>query len=322
MNCLRLSFLTSLLVIGAALAPAQEVEVDPAARTTVTFIVNDADEKDLVLAGVRIGLARTSNGVYEITGVTDAQGRFTTPAATGTWYVTYKLPNYVPIDHTETTLRGPEDTLTTTLSLALEASGEEVAQRIRIILNWGMRQEQVRDADSHLWCACQDPQGHVSYQNTRHARDTHGVELDVDDRDWGGPETITLINPPPGEYVYWVHNFSGPPATLADSEAIVRVLFDDAVAAEYRVIPGADQAVWRPFKTLVVDPILGARLIPYTPAELATDLPLQPPALPASAPPAIPNLPARGEQGCGAGCFLCPFFIVLPLFLFSRKKKK
>ena len=92
--------------------------------------------------------------------------------------------------------------------------------------------------------------------------------LDVDDTDWGGPETITLIDPPSGSYRYWVHNFSGPPATLGGADAVVRVIFGDRVAGEYRVPKDITSLVWLPFKAVVVD-ALEMRVVPFTTEELA-----------------------------------------------------
>ena len=52
---------------------------------------------------------------------------------------------------------------------------------------------------------------HVYYKS-RSTKPGTTSELDVDDTDWGGPETITLTNPAKGSYLYWVHDYSGPPA--------------------------------------------------------------------------------------------------------------
>jgi len=63
----------------------------------------------------------------------------------------------------------------------------------------------------------------------------------VDDTDWGGPETVTLTDPPPGSHVYWVHDYSGPPATLGTSDVVVRVVIGEQEAGEFRILRGVTQ---------------------------------------------------------------------------------
>lgn len=69
---------------------------------------------------------------------------------------------------------------------------------LRIVLDWGANPS---DMDSHLYS--QD--GHVYYLK----RQGHRANLDVDDVDGFGPETITIEEKPPGrKYLYAVHNFT------------------------------------------------------------------------------------------------------------------
>lgn len=69
----------------------------------------------------------------------------------------------------------------------------------RIVLSWGANPE---DLDSHLWT----PDGeHIWYGNTV----GENADLDVDDTDGYGPETITIRKLVEGTYVYAVKHFSG-----------------------------------------------------------------------------------------------------------------
>ena len=131
--------------------------------------------------------------------------------------------------------------MTVSLSRLLEAT-ESGGREVRIILNWGSRADQVEDADSHLACPCGARTGHVYYRNRTHEAPDHKVELDVDDTDWGGPETITLTRPVPGTYLYWVHDYSGPPATLGASDVVVRVVIGAEEAGEFRDLQGRHEA--------------------------------------------------------------------------------
>ena len=287
---------------------------EPVPLLPVTFQVNDADEKDKVLPGVAIGGARTPAGAYEWTGTTDASGQLRVPLAAGTWYVTYRLKDYVSVERTETVIRETNQLVTTTLSISIEASGPSDQRRIRIILNWGSRTDQVRDADSHATCVCQAPNAHVFYQNRQHVQMEHGLDLDLDDTDWGGPETITLRDPPPGSYAYWVHNYSGPPAVLAKADVVVRVLFGDTAAGEFRVPPDAKGRTWRPFKEIVVDALLEPKLVPFSTQELADQAALVP----------LWEDPARPDTQSGASKAWRWFFWIAVLWIVYRaiRRKK
>ena len=248
------------------------LRVAPAAaqgQVSITFQVNDAMVKNKVLPGVSIGIARTKKGEQVTGGETDAAGQLKTRLAPGKYYVTYQLDGYVPIERTPTEVSGTAQVITTTLSMMMESVGQADRRRIQIVLNWGSRPEQVKDADSHVVCACDGADPHVFFSTASHRAAGHSAALDVDDTDWGGPETITLLDPPPGTYRYWVHSYSGPPATLGDSDAVVRVVFGDKVAGEYRVPKDLRSRVWKPFKAVEVDRTLEPRVVAFSPEELA-----------------------------------------------------
>ena len=320
----RVLFLAGFLLgqIGTALW-AQDSAAATNAKVRVTFQVNDAFEKDLVLADVRIGVARAKGGEYVVAGKTDASGKFATELEPGTWYVTYKLANYVGLDYTETVVRDAGATITTTLSMSVEASGlQEGTRRIRIILNWGSRQDQVRDADSHVICACGGEGSHVYYQDKNHASGDHSAALDVDDTDWAGPETITLLEPPAGAYRYWVHDFSGQDATLAASEVVVRVLFGDTVAGEFRVPAHATAREWRPFKEIVVDALLEPTLVPFTQEEIAASADLAVPTIPSSFSLFGSSSPLSSRSMTRAKVTFAIIVVLFIILKLARKKKR
>ena len=240
------------LLLGlATLASAQET-------TPVRFQVNDALVKDSNLAGVTVRVAASEGEDAFAEGVTDDSGGWVAEALPlGTCYVTYAKPGYVTIEATEVEVRGDGQVVTISLLPALESEGgpdgEPLPLRVELILNWGSDpQRHVKDADSHL-CSS-DGQVHVFYA------DKHGVaangsplELDVDDMDWGGPETVTLNDSPPGTYLYWVHDYTGSIQHLGDSDVVVRLIEGNTLLAEYRCEPTLTARLWRPFKQLVID---------------------------------------------------------------------
>ncbi|RDH80113.1 hypothetical protein DVS77_03765 [Mycolicibacterium moriokaense] len=77
---------------------------------------------------------------------------------------------------------------------------------ITITLAWG---SQPADLDAHLLGATDDGTFHVYYGNpTWTVGDETGADLNVDDRDGGGPEVISFNRLSPGTYLYYVDNFS------------------------------------------------------------------------------------------------------------------
>ncbi len=295
------------LLLLAALDGSNEA---PKPGVAVTFQINDALVKDKVLPGVGIGIARpTGEGQaapsWLVTGKTDASGRFATRLEPGKYLVTYRLRGYVPIVQSPTEIRAGGQLITTTLSLMLEAEGRTV-RRIRIILNWGSDSSQVKDADSHFAPAGSSPGIEVYFSEKRYQGEGgHSVELDVDDVDWGGPETITVIEPPSGTYHYWVHDYSGPPAVLGKSEVVVRVLIDDRVAGEYRVPTSVESRVWRPFKALVVTDLLDARIDQFDDQELVASAHLARP------PGEWSDVGEVGCEGCNCAAGVLVFILVV-----------
>jgi len=234
----------------------------------VVFQVNDSMVKDRVVPGVEIRATQQQGQEPQILGKTDAAGRLKADLAPGTWYVSYRADGYIPIGGSATPIPEEGGEITTTLSMLLEAQGIVGKRRVQIVLNWGSEWTDVRDADAHLICAC-DQHYEVYFGDKEHKTETHSVDLDVDDIDWGGPETITLIDPPPGTYHYFVRNYSGPGAALGASDVVVRVLFGDTFAGEYRIPTDVTAEDWYPFKALVVGEDLTPRIVPFTPEEVA-----------------------------------------------------
>jgi hypothetical protein len=264
----------------------------------VRFELNDAQVKGRALEGVAVSVAAAGGGAEIASGRTGADGRWTARLPAGTYEVSYRLEGYVPYTSGATEVREDGQLVTVSLSRLLEAT-ESSGREVRIILNWGSRPDQVRDADSHLACPCGAPESHVYYQGRVHQAADHRVELDVDDTDWGGPETITLARPVPGTYLYWVHDYSGPPARLGASDVVVRVVIGSQEAGEFRIFKGVTRRAWRPFKAIEVSPDGQPTLVRFTEdeiaeaADLAVPPELQPPDAEPAAPPPVPGESSR-----------------------------
>jgi hypothetical protein len=282
-------------VLLAIAGPTRAFGAEPAAPppVSVRFELNDAQVKGRALEGVAVSVSPATGGGEVASGRTDRDGRWTTRLTPGTYEVSYRLEGYVPYTSGGTEVREEGQLVTVSLSRLLEAT-DSGGRDVRIILNWGSRPDQVRDADSHLACPCGAPDRHVYYQARTHQGPDHKVELDVDDTDWGGPETITLTRPVPGTYLYWVHDYSGPPATLGASDVVVRVVIGAEEAGEFRVFKGITRRAWRPFKAIEVGPDGRPTLVRFTEddiaeaADLAVPADLQPPGT-VSTPAAVPS---------------------------------
>ena len=77
-------------------------------------------------------------------------------------------------------------------------------KQFRVVLSWGNHHP---DLDSHLVVPKSTTSAScvVSYQN----KNCGSANLDVDDTDSWGPETVTMTNPHPGIYSYFVHIYGG-----------------------------------------------------------------------------------------------------------------
>ncbi len=95
---------------------------------------------------------------------------------------------------------------------------------IRIILTWGLTPE---DLEAHLTAPSETGCRYHCYYDEK---DIPVANLNLDDRDGYGPETITTTEQTTDIYRYYVHNFSnlvGTTSDLAQSGATVTVYFRD-----------------------------------------------------------------------------------------------
>lgn len=113
---------------------------------------------------------------------------------------------------------------------------------MRIVLSWG---EKPSDLDSHMVY----PGNHLYFDHKTGSKDN----LDVDDTDSYGPETITLDRRENGHvYLYAVHDYSNqsqPDATeLSASQAKVFVYVGDSLVRTYYVPGGKKGNLWTVFR--------------------------------------------------------------------------
>jgi uncharacterized protein YfaP (DUF2135 family) len=97
--------------------------------------------------------------------------------------------------------------------------------QLRLVLTWG---KEPADLDAHLEGPLPDGERfHVYFHQRGDLKSKEFVNLDVDDRNGEGPETITVLGVLPGEYRFFVHDYTNrdhPEAdALARSGAVVKV---------------------------------------------------------------------------------------------------
>ena len=112
-------------------------------------------------------------------------------------------------------------------------SPEMTEGQFRIELRWGANP---RDLDSHLTGSLSNGSAfHIYYpSSSRNAYDgdIHVANLDVDDVDGEGPETVTLTPTTSGTYRYFVHRYAGS-GSISTSGATIKVYRGNVLLATY-----------------------------------------------------------------------------------------
>jgi VCBS repeat-containing protein len=133
-----------------------------------------------------------------------------------------------------------------------------VTPAITTTLSWD---DDPRDLDAHLIgpsVTGSGPDFHVFYASSTYNVDgstgdiaERAVFLNADDTDGAGPEVIEINTRTPGEYLYYVHKFSGN-ESLAQSHATVTVVdTGSGISQTFAVDPGSSGNYWSVFKLTV-----------------------------------------------------------------------
>ncbi len=122
--------------------------------------------------------------------------------------------------------------------------------KIRIVLTWG---EYPLDLDSHLTGPIDNRSDrfHIYFASKGFINISPYSNLDVDDVDSYGPETVTIQEQKDGIYRYSVHDYTNMDSfssnALANSNAIVRVYKGEGLVAEFYV-PNQEGTLWTVFE--------------------------------------------------------------------------
>ncbi|WP_269236873.1 tetratricopeptide repeat protein [Flavobacterium flavigenum] len=199
----------------------------------ISVQVLSAVEKDKVIGNAEVMIQR--NGESSAKSLTNNQGRATInsgfPDDSNTLLI-IKKDNYSSL-----VVKCPCNDMTYALSPYMKN-----LDGMRIVLNWG---KYPSDLDSHLTF----PGNHIFFQQ----KEGNLANLDVDDTDSYGPETITIENKKFGEtYHYFVHDYSNKndldSYKLSASEAKVFVYVGQSLVKTYYIPKNKKGNVWNLFK--------------------------------------------------------------------------
>ncbi len=180
------------------------------------------------LSGVELkiynGWGGTTGEVID-TITTNADGAYSVSLPLGNYTMRATKSGYIAINVNIVVKSGETPNQNGTMSPVV-AEGE-----YRIVLTWG---ENPHDLDSHVQGQYSDGSTFHTYfsRKTANEGDITVCELDVDDRESYGPETITLKPTSSAPYYYYVYNYSGT-GSFAASGAQVKVYRGETLVATY-----------------------------------------------------------------------------------------
>ncbi len=151
---------------------------------------------------------------------TDANGNYTiSDVAPGEQVLNVREDGYIPVNDQQVTVTAGE-----TASRPIPMSPELAEGELRIVLTWGANPS---DLDSHLFLP-----DNTDIDYNKKGQIINGVQLDLDETNGEGPETITILEQQDGSYAYGVYLYAGN-GTIPTSNAVVRVYRGDQEIATY-----------------------------------------------------------------------------------------
>lgn len=212
-----------LFAFTAALAQAEQLTIE----------VLSAVVKDQRIADAEVLVQK--NGAQTVVGKTNAQGQISLTTAfpdDAASLLIIKKPGYSNL-----IAKCPCTGMTYAISPVMQS-----LDGMRVVLSWG---QEPADLDSHIAY----PGNHIFFSE----KEGEEANLDVDDTDSYGPETITLQKKRFGEtYVYAVHDFinsNNPSASaLSASQAKVFVYVGQSLVRTYYVPQGQRGNLWTVFR--------------------------------------------------------------------------
>lgn len=206
--------------------PLEAPRIPPPGRGTLSGTVRDATTGSPV-RDAKVGLMGPSpssliafDGTFQFSQI-----------LSGLYSLTASKPGFIP----STVSINVEPGANLTQDIAI--SPRVAAGNVRIVLTWGLTP---RDLDSHLFTpSIEGRTYHIYFGSKGSTRTAPYAELDVDDTNSFGPETITIARFFPGTYAYAVHDYtnrSNPSSNqLVQSGATVEVYSAERLMGRFRI---------------------------------------------------------------------------------------
>lgn len=212
---------------------------------SVSGCVKNATNNDIV-AGLTVNLflhKGNTIGTPLATTTTDSEGNYQFTGLSANQYTIQVLGNDEFISNRKNVCITADSTIEQDILVSPKLSGNGV----RFVLTWGNSDSGApEDLDAHLTGPTENGgQFEIFYSNK-----VYGVEgkifaqLDVDDTDYEGPETITLENTIDGIYTLYIDNYSKDP-TFASSSAQVNVYRGSELISTYNAPTGTTDDIWK-----------------------------------------------------------------------------
>ena len=203
-------------------------EINASAGGVEGRIVNAVTGEGVEGATIRFTSASTGE---ETTVETDRYGSYEAEIAPGEYTMVVEKEGFI---QEETEIQVDEEG--TMVEDDIPISPELGEGEIRIVLTWGAVPH---DLDSYLTNL--DTRDQISFSNKEMTEDGETIaELDVDETDGYGPETVTIYKP--GNYQYRVHDFRHE-GLMGGSEAMVKVYMPGQEPVEIN-IPDGEGDLW------------------------------------------------------------------------------
>lgn len=240
----------AMLAVFCCLLPAQAQKPPP--NRTVSFLLTDAMVKGKRLAGVEVLVTQGAGAEQVASGRTDGDGVFSVRLQRGRYRASYRLRGYVPLERSAIEVRRKGQLITTAMTPLLEVSGKHGRTRVQFVLSWDSGRKAELNADAHIYRPDLKPPLHLHWRRRAYKAGEFEAALDQDAKGGGGPETLTLLDPPAGRYAYFVHAPGSRPGAMYYFRVRVQVILDDRLLAEAVIPQACDGQVWRPFHHLFV----------------------------------------------------------------------
>ncbi len=179
------------------------------------------------ITGIPAGVLNANFTATPTSGTAPLPVQFTDLSSEGTQTVTCSATGYTTYTNNQVVIPAGG-----TLELQISLSPTLASGQYRFVLTWG---ELPEDLDSHLKTpVIEGTAYHIYWDNQGSATSPPYAILDIDDVTSYGPETTTIYDLQPGEYHYYIYNYTGSPE-ITTSNAVVQIYNENGLVQTLQV---------------------------------------------------------------------------------------